>query len=263
MIVDVGKSPVVLRLKDGSVFSFYNSGIHNAATSIDYYDDLGQVRYSIKVDANDINYQNRALHFVRSYPGSAINNILQERLVIFTNPYTSNKGGTSVQSNSLAQGGLIATPLFEVINPQIFFDGNNFQMTFWTNLTDASVITNDTEANYYYDDKNILKVSELNMSDMDEGNESAAKALCTCPIHFEMLRQGNGGLVEDRLYLTPVIKQIAIIMVIKQGNNVFDFAGGGGNTGFKKHMHTNALTDAGFAVAVYAPSAIITPLAWS
>ena len=90
---------------------------------------------------------------------------------------------------------------------------------------------------------------------------SAAKALCTCPIHFEMLRQYG---VDGTVHLTPVIRQIAVIMVIKNGNFIFDFAGGGGGTsGFKKHMHTNALTDAGFAVAVYAPSAIITPLAWS
>ena len=138
MIVDAGKSPAVVRMKDGSILTFFNNGIYDKTQTITYKDEANSTRYLLKVDKNDFNSHNRALHYVRSYPGSAINNIEQERLVIFTNQ--SENRSSPAESTSTVQGNLIATPLFEVINPQIFSDGNNFQMTFWTNLKDASGI---------------------------------------------------------------------------------------------------------------------------
>lgn len=255
MIVDAGKTPAVIRMKDGGILSFFNNGIYLPTSQITYADETGKIRYTMNINSTDRNAHNRALHYVRSYPSGLVNGIEQQRLVLFTDPHTNRRSQAS--STSTVQQNLSATPLFEVISPQIYTDGDNYQMTFWTNITDASKVQDN---NYVYTPSDILKVSEQNMQVAESA--LSAKALCTCPIHFELLRQITNN-VEDRCHLTPVIKQIGVIMVIKNGNFIFDFAGGGGNTGFKKHMHTNALTDAGFAVAVFAPSAIITPLSWS
>jgi hypothetical protein len=50
--------------------------------------------------------------------------------------------------------------LFEVISPQIYTDGDNLQMTFWTNITDASKVKSNS---YVYTPSDILKVSEEDM----------------------------------------------------------------------------------------------------
>ena len=111
MIVDAGKNPAVVRMKDGSILTFFNNGIYDKTSTVVYKDELDKVRYQLKVEATDYNSHNRALHYVRSYPGNAINGIEQEQLVIFTNPNTNKS--SRADSNSMVQGNLIATPLFE------------------------------------------------------------------------------------------------------------------------------------------------------
>jgi hypothetical protein len=77
MIVDAGKTPAVVRMKDGGILSFFNNGIYLTSNTINYYDETGKIRYQLIINNTDRNAHNRALHYVRSYPSGLINGIEQ------------------------------------------------------------------------------------------------------------------------------------------------------------------------------------------
>lgn len=241
MIADVGKTPCVLRLEDGRVLSFFNTTI-TATSSISYKDTNGDIRYTMTIGSDVKKGKYRALHFIRSYPMHAIDN--NPIPVIFTSPETTTTGSTSIE----------CTPLYECIAPQITtFGKNNYQLTFWTNITDLSVLSKDSAGNYIYTAASVKKFSTNKLGDVTS-DANATKVLCTAPIHLELLSKSGIPM------LTPVIQSAAVLATVSGENYALDFSGGG-SAGLRRHAHSSN-SDGGFAFSVYSPSAVVRPLSW-
>lgn len=246
MILDTGKTPATARLQDGCIVTFFNNTIYSTGT-INFKDTNGNDRYVITVDTTTQNNRYRALHFTRSFPQSAIDTA--PRVVLFT-PNVTTASATGITANFL----------YEVISPQIGkSDDGIYQITFWTNVTDGSTITQNDDGTYSYNQAAVLKFSTDRLGDVDDGS-GATKLLCTAMIHWELLSQVGGGVTDTVRRLTPVIQKVIVLAKITGENYATDFSTGG-STGMKIHNHADN-NNAGFAYACFSPSAIIRPLSW-
>lgn len=248
MILDVGKTPAVVRLQDGCVITFFNTTIISN-DNIAFKDTNGNDRYLLTVDTATQTNKFRALHFIRSYPQSALDNT--PRVVPFTH-----------RLNTASNTGMTADFLYEVISPQIGkSDDGIYQMTFWTNVTDASKITQNNNGTFDYDPTAVLKFSTERLGDIDD-LQGGTKILCSALLHWELLSQVGGGITDSVRRLTPVIQNVSVLAKITGENYATDFSSGSdGGGGARIHNHADN-HNSGFAYAVYSPSSIIRPLSW-
>ena len=243
MINDVGKTSAIVRLND-YVVNMVNATIPaSMSAGINILDfDGATIRYSMAINADGVNA--RCLMFARSFAGDAMSATL--RPVIYVPPNVQDAG----------MGGVTCIPLYECISPcaSKLINGNE-QLTWWTNMDEMP--DSNGYGGYIYD---YAKVHKFRSNDLNESsaNTSACKILCTAPIYWERLQMAN---YDNRVYNTPVIRDIAILTVVQGEGYIVDFMSGGSGSGIKMHNHLSNL-EGGFAGAVFMPSAVPRVMSW-
>ena len=245
MINDVGKTTAIVRLND-FVINMVNATIDSRMTGgIQVYDDDGEtLRYTLSIDSSGVDA--RCLMFARSFTGDSIDSLL--RPVLYVPPSVED-----VQTS-----GVTCIPLYECISPSAAMLVNgNYQLTWWTNFDSAPSL--DVNGRYSYDYSAVHKFRTSELGDVTD-NATACKALCTAPIHWERLKMEG---YDDRVYTTPVIRDIAVLACVAGEGYIVDFSTGGSGGGVSRmHSHINN-SECGFAAAVFMPSATPRVMSWS
>lgn len=235
MAVDIGKSIAIARLTDGSVLSMFNNTLIGMETTVNFHDKDGP-RYTMSIDQTAFTNKYRCAYYSRSLPQGSMD--MTPHLILM------------LSSNSTVQ------PIYEFISPAITcIKQDMVQLSWWSNV-EAS------KFNGSYDATALVRFSSSNL--YVDTNIAAYKILCTATIRWEYLKQMGAGAGDANFMMVPIIDTPAIAVVIKNEGYVLDFetgTGGGGGGGLGIHSHTSN-DDAGFAAAVFMPSAHIRPLNW-
>ena len=112
---------------------------------------------------------------------------------------------------------------------------------------------------YEYDSSKILRFENDQLEEVDLDNYSI-KLLCSAQITWERLKTVGGTVNDSKALVTPIIRQVFILMV-QEGNIAIDFSGGGTGGGMRRHNHADN-NNAGFAYAVFAPGTSLQPINW-
>lgn len=248
MIADIGRTACTLSAPNGDVYAFFNAEIENKST-INYYEKvISRARYRIEFSEVEKKKKYRALHYARYLP----NGILETspRLVPF------------VDYDAAGDATQVISPLYEVITPTL---GNlpgrpGFNLIFWTNLSEkTNTLKKDSLGVYEYDSSKILRFENDQLEEVDLDNYSI-KLLCSAQITWERLKTVGGVVNDSKALVTPIIRQVFILMV-QEGNIAIDFSGGGTGGGMRRHNHADN-NNAGFAYAVFAPGTSLQPINW-
>ena len=243
MINDVGKTSVIIRLND-YVINMVNSTLGNSVTgSIRIFDEDGStLRYTMTVG----DLQSRCLMYARLFSGDSIDTSLRPVVYIPSNV------------SDVGTGGVSCIPLYECISPSVSkLINGNYQVTWWSN-TDSALAMDET-SKYVYDYSKIHKFKSNALDDVDS-TSSACKILCTAPVHWEKLKMDG---YDDMTYMTPIIRDIAVLACISGEGYIVDFSTGGGGSGGGMRVHSHLNTqDCGFAGAVFMPSATPRVMSW-
>lgn len=269
MATSVGRVPATVKIDDYFV-TFFNKTLEagDSMREIRFYDDAcvgpggnsgtrsGLPRYCLNVDIGDQTARNRCLHFVRhNQQGADEADFVNPIPAIYIPDVTITAAG----------GGISAVPIFEVISPTITnVGGKSFQLTWWTNTDEMEQWSGGMD----YNPQLIKKFSANDLDDFED-NANGARLLCTASIVWENLKlskgsnpDASGGAAPEVEYLpTPVIYHVGVVHMVHGEGYIVDFSTGGGGGGMKVHSHTS-IEDGGFAVSVYAPSAMIRPANW-
>ena len=248
MITDVGRTVACVKTADGTVLNIFNRTFYNWGTNIVFKDERGNNRYNVIVDTSYVTNCYRCACFTRSFATRAIDNSPQILLYV----------PTSAQSSAF---GITAQPLFELISPTIAKNEDIYQLTWWSNVEDYSQMAQGSGGTYEYDPSKLKMFSTNTLGDEAE-NSSCAKILCTAMMNFERLVQVGGSSKDASPRWTPVIRNVAVIAVITGEGYITDFSTGGSGGGIGMHSHLSN-DDAGFAAAVFMPSAVMKPFNWS
>lgn len=241
MINDVGKTLVTIRLND-HVINMVNSTITNTSNIMVLDEDGFSQRYTMTFNSDSLG--SRCLMCARSFSGDAIDTTL--RPVLYIPPNVVDAGNSAV----------ICIPLYECITPSVArLVNGTYQLTWWSNM-DEMPLTSETDIRYTYDYTKIHKFNTNSLGDV-ESTSTSCKILCTAPVHWEKLKLVG---YDDRVYNTPLIRDIAVLAAISGEGYVVDFDTGG-SSGTKMHSHLNT-QDCGFAAAVFMPSATPRVMSW-
>lgn len=239
MVTEVGKSVAVLCLPDGSTVNIFNKQLPTIPTAgLHFTRPDGSEAYVINYDAS---YATARGAVFRRALGQ--NSVSENDVPLIYAPNDQN----------------VCSILFQVMSPTIHqFDENKYQLSWWTNLEncDPETISSHTYLDY--------TVHKFDASNLDIENDSSnTKALCTAYIKFEKLKCSGGGTSSDgdAFQIYPIITRPIIVYAQKGQGFIVDFATGGGGGGIGVHAHTS-VQDAGFAAAVFMPSAIMKPFNW-
>lgn len=237
--VDIGKNIAITRMSDGSVLSMFNNAIMTADTTINFYDKSGKQRYTMSIDQTAITNKYRCAYYSRSLPQSAVDTSDSKPRFLLR-----------LISSSTVE------PIYEFISPAIMSVKQDMvQLSWWSNVETSKF-------NSSYDKTALVRFSSSNL--YVDTNIAVSKILCTATIRWEYLRQSGGGVNDSVFKLIPIIDTPVIATTINNQGYVVDFetgTGGGGGGGLGIHSHTSN-DDAGFAAAVFMPSAHIRPLSW-
>lgn len=245
-INDIGKT--IASVRRGSVlYNFFNTTlVETSQVNFVSDNDSSSTKYSLTISNTDGNNY-RALHYIKSFVNDAIDTKIRPVLYINRNIKTDY--------------GILALPIYEAIAPSInkYHDGQ-IQISWWSNVN-GILEMDQTNRDYLYDSSKILKFSTKRLGDIQD-NTNGSKILCTAFINWERLRQINGVAADSIFSEVPVIDHIIILQCISGQGYITDFDMGGNGGGIGIHAHTNN-RDGGLAVATFAPSAMMRPIAWS
>ena len=243
MVSDIGKALSTVKLQEG-LCSFYNAAVEEES-GVRWLDAQGNARYVLAADGAKASAW-RALSYVRSYAAAKTAHV---KLALYVPNY----------SQATAYG-LTAMPLYETIAPSVMRDSSGVcQVTWWTNVD--SFTGSAEHLDYYANYQSVHRFSNLDLESVED-SATSSKLLCTAPITWEMLRQEGGPGADGSLHEVPVIRHVGVLSVITGEGWVTDFSTGGGGGAMRMHAHTSN-EDCGFAVATYAPSAMLRPISWS
>lgn len=247
MVNDVGKTAATI-IYNNALYHFYNSTFLETE-DVDFYDDFGNVRYRLSV-SNTAGYNYRSMHYSRSFFNNGMNDL--PRPVLYAPTFGTAK----------VPYGIPALPLFEAISPNACVTSDmTQQITWWSNTSEALQPNLLDPSRYDYDASKIMKFSTDSLGDV-EASTNCSKILCSAGIKWELLRQGNGLTIDLKCIWMPIITDILVLQCISGDGYVVDFSTGGGGSGIGMHSHTSN-DDGGLAVATFAPSAMLRPMAWS
>jgi hypothetical protein len=241
MIDDVGKTNAIIRLNDFVVNMFNGTVTDGMATGITILAEDGATpRYTMAVNSDGVN--SRCLMYTRSFTGDSIDHV--KRPVLYQ----------PVDDSGVY--GAVCIPLYECISPGAArLMNGNYQLTWWTNMDE--VPKKDESGRYVFDYSKVHKFHINELGDV-ESTSSSCKLLCTAPVHWEKLLMRG---YDDMPYMTPIIREVAILVAVSGEGYVVDFSTGSGGGGLKIHSHLNTM-EGGFAAAVFMPSAVPRQISW-
>ena len=266
MATSVGRTPATVKANDNYFVSMFNKFLDadKSWSETKFYDDAmigvgsgtGGPRYVMSIDNADQSEAHRCLHFVRHNQQGANSADFISAVPVLYVP----NDNILISTPGI---GIPAMPLFEVISPTITnVGGKSFQLTWWTNVDDVSKCSGGMG----YDPTIIKKFSSNDIENFED-SQGAARLLCTAPIVWENLStvappaQGAETTGVVKYLPTPVIYNVGVVHLVTGEGYIVDFSTGGGAGGMRVHSHTS-MEDGGFAVSVYAPSAMIRPANW-
>lgn len=263
MITEVGKTVPLIQFPDGTAICFYNKCMTSWDANIKYSSADGVVRYIVVIDDTYRVNEYRCGCFVRTWTHMGIDS--KEQILLYVPRSTDNNAVVTdkmIGPPTPQQAGVTALPIFELISPVISkVNGGKYQLTWWSNVSNVNDLVKSGDA-YEYNPEAIKRFSRKTIADETE-TSTCAKILCTAPIEFEDLIHVSGGGADAMPRMVPIIRDIAVTTVIAGEGYVTDFTtGGDGGGGIGMHSHLSN-DDAGFAAAVFMPSAVMKPMNWS